>query len=153
MINKNLCTKQPSNKTVKRKLSGQTVIHENELKGGNAEKARKVPLKAELLLKLKDLEKEHEALKLEHEALKLENKNNIEINHDLEKKIANLEKIFKKTEEKNLEVGDDNGTDEDLDLSFGPRYCDKCGYEAEDGYPLDGHTWSEHEDDNDVEQD
>ena len=69
----------------------------------------------------------------------------------MEKKIANLEKNFKKTEEKKLEVGDDNGTDEDLDLSFGPRYCDKCGYEAEDGYQLDGHTWSEHEDDNDVE--
>ena len=50
MINKSLLTKQPSNKTVKRKLSGQTVIHENELKGGNAEKARKFPLKAELLL-------------------------------------------------------------------------------------------------------
>ena len=79
MINRSLLTKQPSNKTVKRKLSGQTVIHENELKGGNAEKARKVPLKAELLLKLKDLEKEHEALKLE-------NRNQIEINHDLEKK-------------------------------------------------------------------
>ena len=28
---------------------------------------------------------------------------------------------------------------EELDLSFGPRTCEKCGYEAEDGYQLDGH--------------
>ena len=34
---------------------------------------------------------------------------------------------------------------EELDLSFGPRYCKKCGYEAEDGYQLDGHFWIEHD--------
>ena len=40
----------------------------------------------------------------------------------------------------------------DLDMSEGPRYCTKCVYEAEDGYNLDAHTWSEHDDD-DVEED
>ena len=137
MINRSLLTKQPSNKTVKRKHNGQSVMHENELK------ARKVPLKAELILKLKDLEKEHEALKLEHEALKLENKNHIEINHDLEKKIADLEKNFQKTEEKKLEE------DDNLDYSSGPVDCKRCEYQAEDGYDLDGHRWSEHEEDED----
>ena len=44
-----------------------------------------------------------------------------------------------------MEANDDIDT-EALDLSFGPRYCNKCGYEAEDGYQLDGHLWSEHED-------
>ena len=36
---------------------------------------------------------------------------------------------------------------EDLDLSVGPRYCNKCEYKAEDGYDLDGHYWSEHDKD------
>ena len=37
---------------------------------------------------------------------------------------------------------------EDLDLSFGPRFCDKCDHEAEDGYQLDAHHWSEHDEEN-----
>ena len=40
----------------------------------------------------------------------------------------------------------------DMDMSEGPRYCQTCDYEAEDGYQLDAHTWSEHDDDN-VEDD
>ena len=36
---------------------------------------------------------------------------------------------------------------EALDLSVGPRFCSKCDYRAEDGYDLDGHFWSEHDDD------
>ena len=42
---------------------------------------------------------------------------------------------------------------EDMDTSIGsmdPRKCDKCDYEAESMYDLDGHTWSEHDD---VEED
>ena len=35
---------------------------------------------------------------------------------------------------------------EELDMSVGPRFCRKCDYEAEDGYDLDGHFWSEHDD-------
>ena len=45
-----------------------------------------------------------------------------------------------------------DGTPVDLDMSKGPRYCTKCVYESEDGYNLDTHTWSEHDDD-DVEED
>ena len=31
-------------------------------------------------------------------------------------------------------------------LSMDPRNCDKCGYEAESLYVLDGHTWEFHDD-------
>ena len=55
-----------------------------------------------------------------------------------------LEKIVQQTKQRELN-GDDTVDDGDLDLSFGPRYCNKCGYEAEDGYQVDGHLWSEHE--------
>ena len=30
-------------------------------------------------------------------------------------------------------------------MSAGPRFCRKCDYQAEDGYDLDGHFWSEHD--------
>ena len=36
---------------------------------------------------------------------------------------------------------------DNLDMSEGPRYCNKCDYQAEDEYDLDAHTWSEHDDD------
>ena len=39
----------------------------------------------------------------------------------------------------------DQDSDE-LDMSAGPRFCRKCDYQAEDGYDLDGHFWSEHDD-------
>ena len=39
----------------------------------------------------------------------------------------------------------------DLNMSEGPRYCNICDYEAEDGYQLDAHVWSDHDDD--VEED
>ena len=34
----------------------------------------------------------------------------------------------------------------ELDLSFKPRICNKCGHEAENGYQLYEHVWSELED-------
>ena len=34
---------------------------------------------------------------------------------------------------------------EDLNMTEGPRYCYSCEYQAEDGYDLYAHTWSEHE--------
>ena len=142
MVNKSLSTKQSSIKAVKRKFGDQSTIHESKLKGFIAEKAKKVPLKAELILKLKELEKEHEALKSEI-------KKYIEINQELKRKVLDLEKKSEETEQRKMEAGDDIDT-EDLDLSFGPRYCNKCGYETEDGYQLDGHLWSEHEDEDDV---
>ena len=36
---------------------------------------------------------------------------------------------------------------DNLDMSEGPRYCNKCDYQAKDGKNLDAHTWSEHTDD------
>ena len=36
---------------------------------------------------------------------------------------------------------------EAVDMSFGPRYCEQCNYEADDGYHLDMHTYAEHEQD------
>ena len=35
---------------------------------------------------------------------------------------------------------------DELEMSAGPRFCKKCDYQAEDGYDLDGHFWSEHDD-------
>ena len=46
--------------------------------------------------------------------MKFENKNHIEINHELEKKIVDLKKNSKHTEERKLEASDYNGTDEIL---------------------------------------
>ena len=77
------------------------------------------------------MEKEYEALKVEHSK-------NLKTIQELETKVASLEQ---ETKMKHFESEAD-----DLDMSFGPRYCKKCGYEAEDEYQLDGHVWSEHED-------
>ena len=53
-------------------------------------------------------------------------------------------------------LGEIHGWSEDqirdeLDMAAGPRYCKKCEFEAAYGYELDGHVWSEHDED-DVEQ-
>ena len=48
---------------------------------------------------------------------------------------------------KNDLVEDVANNAEDQDLSFGPRFCNMCDQEAEDGYQLDAHIWTEHEDD------
>ena len=102
--------------------------------GTYIEKPKKAPLKTEFIVQLKALEKEHEALKLE-------NIKNLEKIHELENKVATLEKDVKK---KPFESETYQQTE--LDMSFGPMYCRKCGYEAEDGYQLDGNIWSDHED-------
>ena len=91
VVNRSLPTKQSINRAVKRKLGGQSV-HETKLIEGDVEKIKKVPLKAELIVKLNNLEKEHEALKVEHGALKLDYTNFFEINQNLERKITDLEK-------------------------------------------------------------
>ena len=127
-----------SSKGEKRKLVGQNKAHEIKIVGNYIEKPKmkKAPLKAELLVQLTVLEKEHEALKLE-------NIKHLATIEELENKVATLEEVVKK---KSLES--DTYPQTELDMSFGPRYCRKCGYEAEDGYQLDGHIWSEHEDTN-----
>ena len=57
--------------------------------GTYIEKPKKAPLKTEFIVQLKALEKEHEALKLE-------NIKNLEKIHELESKVATLEKDVKK---------------------------------------------------------
>ena len=37
--------------------------------------------------------------------------------------------------------------EEQWGIRFKCRYCRKCEYQAEDGYDLDGHFWSEHNED------
>ena len=35
---------------------------------------------------------------------------------------------------------------DELEMSAEPRLYRKCDYQAQDGYDLDGHFWSEHDD-------
>ena len=98
----------------KRKLSGQNTAKEIKQLGSSTDKPKKALLKAELIVKLKNLEREYEALKVE-------NSNNLKTIEYLETKVASLEKQTKK---KDLESENHQNAD-DLDMSFGPRYCKK----------------------------
>ena len=49
----------------------------------------------------------------------------------------------------NVHVGSHENSHEDLDSSQGFRVCNRCDYEAEDIYELDGHLWYGHEEDED----
>ena len=49
----------------------------------------------------------------------------------------------------NVHVGSHENCHEDLDSSQGFRVCNRCDYEAEDRYELDGHLWYGHEEDED----
>ena len=64
--------------------------------------------------------------------MKLEKVENINTIEKLKKRVTELEKLA--TVEKDVE---------ELDLS------NKCGHEPEDGYQLDAHHWSEHDDGDD----
>ena len=125
--NKVLPTKQSGGQ--KRKLFDQNISNENKPTENKTEKNKKAPLKAEIIITLKALEKEHEALKRENEQLKI--------------KIVELEEQSKQSKL----IAKGNEVAEELDLSFGPRYCKICNFEAEDGYQLDGHFWAEHDED------
>ena len=127
-INKVMPTKPSTGQ--KRKLFDPNAVQiVNKPLENNVERAKKAPLKAEIISNLKALEKKHEELKQENQQLK---KRIAEL-EDQAKQIKMMEKCTEEAEE--------------LDLSFGPRTCEKCGYEAEDGYQLDGHFWSEHDED------
>ena len=78
-----------SSKGEKRKLVGQNKAHEIKILGNYIAKPKKAPLKAELVVQLKVLEKEHEAPKLE-------NIKNLGTIHELENKVAKLEEEIKK---------------------------------------------------------
>ena len=49
----------------------------------------------------------------------------------------------------NVHVGSHENSHDDLDSSQGFRVCNRCDYEAEDRYYLDGHFWYGHEEDED----
>ena len=50
---------------------------------------------------------------------------------------------------KNVHEGSHENSREDLDSSQGFQVCNRCDYEEEDRYELDGHIWYEHEEDED----
>ena len=49
----------------------------------------------------------------------------------------------------NVHVGSHENCHEGLDSSQGFRVCNRCDYNAEDRYELDGHLWYGHEEDED----
>ena len=51
--------------------------------------------------------------------------------------------------ERQTDNNEESQCSDDLDYSAGPIDCKRCDYQAEDGYDLDGHKWSEHEEDED----
>ena len=132
---------------------------------------KKTPLKADLIVQLKQLQDSFNALE---EA----NIKNLEIIKFLTEKIEGLEKrrkmISKETQSEDVQelkcsecyfraLNDSdlnrhmenshgwsvNQSTDNLDYSSGPIDCKRCEYQAEDGYDLDGHRWSEHEEDED----
>ena len=132
---------------------------------------QKAPLKADLIIQLKELQENFSKL----EAI---NSKNLETIRDLQAKVVALEKekcdTLKQTQNgiiselvcrdcdykaykdselslhmENVHGGSHERSDEDLDSSQGFRVCNRCDYEAEDKYDLDGHIWTEHEEDED----
>ena len=131
----------------------------------------KPPLKADLVIQIKHLQDRYNALEKE-------NTKNLEIIEILKQKIKSKEKgsitVPKETQtdnaqelkcsECNFEASNDSElnwhmgkvhgwpispSSDDLDYSAGPVDCKRCDYQAEDGYDLDGHRWSEHDEDED----
>ena len=124
---------------------------------------QKAPLKAELIVQLKELQDNFK--KLEED-----NSKNLETIRLLQNKIDVLEKEKCETQSKtqhqseselvcgkcdfkasnsselSVHLENEHGS-EDCDSSQGDRVCKIC--EAEDMYELDGHIWSEHEEDED----
>ena len=136
MKNKGLLTKEEcvigtSTYGEKRKLAGLSTTEEiNPKEVKTVVKGNKAPLKAELIIKLKALEKEYEALCNENKSLKAERVNNIQTIERLQKKITEMEEQAKK----NDVIEDIANNAEELDLSGGPRICNICDHDAEDGY-------------------
>ena len=104
--------------------------------------------------------------------LEAKNARNLEEIKCLQERIRTLENEDKKTKDKQTENGIEikctkcnfeakndlelslhmeksHGWSNDLDSSEGVRDCNRCDYQAEDRYDLDGHLWSEHEEDED----
>ena len=131
----------------------------------------KVPLKADLILQLKELEERYkklEATNLKHlekidflqERIKTFEKeqqtltNYTQTESALELKCSNCNFEASSESEFCMHMGNTHGlsndkSSDDLDSSAGIRYCRRCEYKAEDKYDLVGHIWTEHEDDKD----
>ena len=110
----------------------------------------KVPLKAELIIQLKELQDNFDALK----ATNIKNLNTIKLLQDRIEALENdkYESPKEAITEDKLTLHNDKNHDisqDDLDSSEGVRDCKRCDYEAEDRYDLDGHIWTEHEEDED----
>ena len=89
----------------------------------------KAPLKADLIIQLRNLQDQFNALEAS-------NKKNLETIKCLQEKIESME-------------SERQEQSDDLDSTGGVRDCPRCDYQAEDKYDMDGHEWSEHEDDED----
>ena len=138
----------------------------------------KAPLKADLIVQLKELQDKFIALEATNNDLEAKNCKHLEKIKFLQEQIKTLKNDNKKTTkdtqtdyglefkctECNFEASSDlelswhmekshgwsnDKTCDDLDSSEGVRDCKRCDYQAEDRYELDGHLWSEHEEDED----
>ena len=85
----------------KRKLTGQSTANENKFEEIKTKNPKKAPLKDEIIINLRALGKEYEALKTENEKMK-------------NKSVEFDEKV-----KQNVLIWDSNHHSEDLDFSFG----------------------------------
>ena len=111
-------------KAEKRKIPSQIMAQEIKTKDVDVGKVKKVPLKADLVVELKSLHKEHEALKLE-------NTKNCQTIQTLEKKVFDLEQ---QTDQNHRDAGTE---------SVQETNTEKCEFIGEDEYDLDAHVFSE----------
>ena len=130
----------------------------------------KVPLKADVILQLKELEERYKELEatnqkhlekidfLEERIKNMEKEKqtltNIQTESGLEMKCSECNFDASSESEFRMHLGKIHGlshdkSSDDLDSSVGIRDCRRCEYIAEDKYDLDGHIWTEHEEDED----
>ena len=154
-------------KVAKRKLNvAPEVTVKNKVKKVET-KLKKSATKAELFQHIEGLEKKYDALEkdhaekidkiktLEEDITKLERKNQAvaketqtESGEDFKCIECNFEGVSK--EELKWHMHKNHGWPDSIDvslLSTDPRNCFQCGFEAEDMYQFDAHTWDEHDDD------
>ena len=136
---------------LKRKIDSkmpETVKKSTKVEGSEL---KKKPLtKAELMVKFKALEegnvKHLETITKLENSIEERTETNEKLIKENEKHLDTITKLESCIKLQRKELPDEQKQDE-LDMSEGPRYCDKCDYQAEDGYDLDAHSWSEHEED------
>ena len=131
----------------------------------------KVPLKADVIIQLKELEEKYKELEAKNqkylekievlqerikafEAEKQTMTNYTQTESGFELKCSECNFEASSDSEFNWHMGKIHGwsheqSSDDLDSSIGIRDCRRCEYQAEDKYDLDGHIWTEHEEDED----